>query len=472
MGNVVKASQKVVVIGAGPAGLAAAYRLCHHGIDTVILEKDPQVGGLCRTIRYKGNYFDIGGHRFYTRNKAVLAWWQGLLGADFRKVPRLSRIFYRGEYFDYPISIGEVLAGLGMFDAGLMLVSYLKSRLFPYPKERNLEEWTINRFGKRLYQAFFKYYSEKVWGIPCDQISADWAAERIRGVSVFAAVRHALSKGRENNIRTFIDEFRFPRLGVGMMYEAAAREVEERGGEIRLRSEVIEIRHDHNRITGVVCRNAQDGTIFEVQGTDYCSSMPITSLVGRMHPAPDKEVLEMCRRLRYRALVMVYLVVGRKDLFKDNWIYVHSPEVKVCRIQNLGNWSQDMVADPQTSALGMEYFCDEGDALWSRSDGALLELAASDLEALRLMRKDEVLYGHVLRVPKAYPIYDIGYRPALEVIKDFISRFSNLQCIGRYGMFHYNGMDHPVLTGFLAAKNIRGAHHDLWSVDLEEASDD
>lgn len=472
MADLKASSKKVVIIGAGPAGLAAGCRLCHHGIDTVLLEKDQQVGGLSRTVCHKGNYFDIGGHRFYTKNKAVLAWWQGLLKDDFIKVPRLSRIFYRGKYFNYPISIGNVLAGLGMWDAGLMLASYCRSRLFPFREEKNLEEWTVNRFGKRLYRAFFKHYSEKVWGIPCERISADWAAERIRGVSISTALRNALSNGRKNRIKTFIDEFHFPRLGVGMMYEAAARDIGRHGGEIRLNAEVIEVQHDGKNIKRVICLDARDGKNFAVPGTDFCSSMPITSLVARMSPLPGQEVLEMARKLRYRALVMVYLIARKNDLFKDNWIYVHSPEVNVCRIQNFGNWSRDMVADHRTSSLGLEYFCDEGDALWSKSDEDMIALAGQDLEQLGLMKNGEVLYGHVMRVPLAYPIYEEGYRPALDVIKDFVSGFSNLQCVGRYGMFHYNGMDHPVLTGFLAARNIRGGQHDLWSVDLEEAYDD
>jgi len=464
--------KKVIIIGAGPAGLAAGHKLSGQGVETVILEKDAQVGGISRTIRYKGNYFDIGGHRFYTNNQEVLSWWQNILKEDFLKVPRQSRIYYQETFFDYPISIVNVLFNIGLFNALAIVASYLKSRFIPRGRENNLEQWMINRFGKKLYEIFFKEYTQKVWGVSCAKLSPDWAGKRIKGLSLFVAIRNAIFSGRGNKVKTLIKEFYFPRLGAGMMYEAAAGNITAKGGKINLYAEVVEINHDQNKITGVVCKDSRTGNKFNLQGSDFCSSMPLTLLVSRMNPLPSKDILEMCEKLSYRSLVMVYVIVRRKDLAPDNWIYVHSSSVLVARIQNFGRWSPDMVADPNTSSLGMEYFCDEEDYFWQRTDKSILETAAGELEKLKLCRKEEIIDGFVLRVAKAYPVYSLDYRSALDVLKNFVSRFSNLQCIGRYGMFQYNNMDNSAFSGFLAARNILGAKRDLWSIDLEKEYDD
>ena len=460
-----------MIIGAGPAGLAAGCRLTSRTIDTVILEKGAGVGGLSRTIRYRGNYFDIGGHRFFTKNRDVLRWWHQIMEEDFLKVPRSSRIFYEGKYFDYPIRLKNVLAGLGFFNAVMILASYFKARLFPCRNEENLEQWTVNRFGRKLYQIFFKYYSEKVWGIPCQRISVDWAAERIRGVSLSAAVRNALSGGRNNKVKSLIKTFYFPRLGAGMMYERAAQKVIEQGGQIRCNSEVVRVSHDHKNITRVSCKDALTGGIFEVEGSDFCSSMPVTALVQRMDPPANDNVLQMCGRLRYRSMVMVYLILDTGDFCEDTWIYVHSGQVKVARIQNFSKWSLAMLADPATTSLGMEYFCDEGDGVWRSSDQDLVETAVKELDVLGLARGKAIRDSLVVRVPEAYPVYEKDYREALDVVRSFVGGFSNLQCMGRNGMFHYNGMDHSVLAGFLAAENVLGARHDLWSIDVETWDD-
>jgi protoporphyrinogen oxidase len=460
-------TKKVVIIGAGPAGLAAGYKATQQKINTVIIEMGAQAGGLSRTICYKGNYFDIGGHRFFTKNKEVLSWWRELLRQDFLKVPRSSRIFYNGKYFDYPISVKNVIFGLGLGNAILILLSYIKARIFPSASEASLELWLTNRFGKRLYRIFFKNYSEKVWGMPCENISADWAAERIKGVSLSAAVRNALSGGRNNKVKSLISEFYFPRLGAGMMYEAAARKIIEQAGEIKFNNEVVKIKHAQKKIISLICRDSLTGSTFEVSGSDFCSSMPITSLVERMDPPAEKQVLEACNKLRYRSLVLVFLVIDTSDFCQDTWIYVHSPLVKAARIQNFRKWSQDMLADPKTSTIGVEYFCDEGDAFWRQSDEVLKDLAVSELEKVGLSRGKAVLDSLVVRIPKAYPVYERGYLQSLDVVKGFCCGFSNLQCMGRYGLFHYNGMDHSVLTGFLAAQNLVGEQKDLWNVNVE-----
>jgi protoporphyrinogen oxidase len=464
--------KKAVIIGAGPAGLAAGHKLTVQGVETVILEKESRVGGLSRTIRYKGNYFDIGGHRFYTNNKEVLSWWQGVLKEDLRKVPRQSRIYYRETFFDYPISIANVIFNIGILNALAIVASYLKSRFLPLARENNLEDWMTNRFGKKLYEIFFKEYTKKVWGAACAELSADWAGKRIKGLSLFVAVRNAIFSGRGNKVKTLIKEFYFPCLGSGMMYEAAAGDIVAKGGKINLHAEVVQINHDRNKITAVVCQDPRSGKKFDLEGSDFCSSMPLTLLVSRMNPLPGKDILAMCKKLSYRSLVMVYVIVKRKDLAPDNWIYVHSSNVLVARIQNFGRWSPEMVADPNTSSLGMEYFCDEGDRFWSRSDKSILETAAQELEKLKLCKKEEIIDGLVSREAKAYPVYSLDYRLALDALKKFVSGFSNLQCIGRYGMFQYNNMDNSAFSGFLAAKNILGANRDLWSIDLEKECDD
>ena len=459
--------KRAVVIGAGPAGLAAAWKLCGQGIDTTVLEQDDLVGGLSRTLRYRGNRFDIGGHRFYTLDPRVMEWWRGLLGEDFLTVNRRSRIHHHGRYFSYPISIPDVLARIGFLRSSIVLASYLKSRLFPVA-EAALEQWMVNRFGRRLYELFFRDYSAKVWGLPCDKLSADIAGQRIRGLSVGRALRNAVDKGRGNRVTTLIREFYYPRLGAGMMYEACADRIRAAGGRIELGRKVIAVNHDGKRVLSVLCEG-KDGRGL-VEGSDFCSSMPLTRLVQWLKPEPPAGVLEASRQLRYRSLVMVYCVVSREKVSADNWIYVQSPELKVGRIQNFRNWSPAMLADPSTSSLGMEYFCDEGDKTWMMDDRALLSLASEELQKLGLCRREEVIDGFVVRVPMAYPVYALGYREPLKTLEGFVRGFSNLQCMGRYGLFHYNSMDHSILTGLAAAGNVmseRSECNDTWSVAPE-----
>jgi len=344
--------KKVIIIGAGPAGLAAAYKLCVHQINPIILEKDASAGGLSRTIEYNGCYFDIGGHRFFTKNKLVFNWWRDILREDFVKTSRYSRIYYNGKFFDYPISIANVIFNLGIFKTLPLFFSYLKVRLSPSKDEESFEKWVTNRFGNRLYQIFFKSYTEKIWGIPCNQISADWAAQRIKGLSLSKALRNALFKNSKDTVKTLITEFYYPRKGAGMMYDMIASRVIQKGGSIRFNCEVVGIKHENYKVTGLICKDTKESRLFEIEGTDFCSSMPINLLVSWMKPSPDEAILKMCKRLNYRSLIMVYFIFNRKDLFKDNWIYVHSSDVKVCRIQNYKNWSPAMVSDFNKSSLG------------------------------------------------------------------------------------------------------------------------
>ena len=458
-------NNSAIIIGAGPAGLTAAYELVKHGIKPVVLEKGDKVGGISRTETYKGYLFDIGGHRFFTKVEEVQQLWHEVLGDGFIKVPRLSRIYYRGRFFNYPLSAFNTLSNLGIVESGLILLSYLEAKLRPSPVEDNFEQWVCNRFGERLYKTFFKTYTEKVWGIPCNEIQAEWAAQRIKGLSLTTAIINALFGS--NNTKTLIKEFEYPLLGPGMMWQRFKEVVEEKGGEVHLNTKVLRIEREGNKITKVIAE--RDNNLIQLTGENFISSMPVTALVQRFDPPPPKEVLEASRGLKYRDFLIVALVVNRKDLFPDNWIYIHSPNVKVGRIQNFKNWSVAMVPDQNKTCLGMEYFCHAGDGLWSMSDADLISLATRELDSLGLANAVDVEDGTIIRQPKAYPVYDQDYRKHLQVIQDYLATIENLQTVGRNGMHRYNNQDHSMLTGLLAAKNIMGENHDLWEVNTERS---
>jgi protoporphyrinogen oxidase len=454
-----------VVIGAGPAGLTAARELARQGRPVVVLEQAGIVGGLARTESYKGFHFDMGGHRFFTKVDEVQKIWQEVLGPDFRRRPRLSRIYYDGRFFHYPLKPLNALAGLGLWRALLVMLSYLRWQLFPYKEERTFEQWVTNRFGRRLFLTFFKTYTEKVWGIPCSELRAEWAAQRIKDLSLRSAVVAMFVKPGKT-IKTLIEEFDYPRLGPGMMWRAAADEIRRLGGAVRLDAEVTAVRRTGWRVDSVVHAGPRGEEI--VPGEQFLSSMPVTQLVLRLEPPAPDAVREAARRLTYRDFLTVCLIVDRPDPFPDNWIYVHAPEVKVGRIQNFRSWSSDMVPDPAKASLGLEYFCSEGDALWSLPDEALIRLGGEELERIGLARAAEISDGCVFRVPKAYPVYDADYREHLDTVRAFVDRFENLQTIGRNGLHRYNNQDHAMLTGLLAVRNLEGGvRHDLWSVNTE-----
>ncbi|MEG4841411.1 NAD(P)/FAD-dependent oxidoreductase [Microcoleus sp. B9-D4] len=455
----------VAIVGAGPAGLTAAYELVKQGIIPVVLEKGDKVGGIARTETYKGYRFDIGGHRFYTKVEAVQQLWQEVLGNEFIKVPRLSRIFYRGKFFNYPISAFNTLFNLGIIESTLIILSYLKVRIWPLTEEKTFEQWVINRFGERLYKTFFKTYTEKVWGIPCSEIQADWAAQRIKGLSLTTAIINALFGS--NDTKTLIKEFDYPALGPGMMWEKFAEAVENKDGKVYLDTKVISFEREGNKIKSITAE--QNGELVQYSADNFITSMPISALVARMKPQPPEEVLHAARSLKYRDFLIVSLIVDRKDLFPDNWIYIHSPEVKVGRIQNFKNWSAALVPDASKSCLGMEYFCSVGDEIWEMSDAELIELATRELVGLGLATTADVEDGVVIRQLKAYPVYDGEYRGHLQVLEGFLKGFENLQTIGRNGMHRYNNQDHSMLTGMLAVRNILGEKHDLWDVNTERS---
>ncbi len=455
----------VLIIGAGPAGLAAAHELVQRAGHPLIVEKGSQVGGIARTEVYRGYRFDIGGHRFYTKEPIVQRLWQEMLGAEFIQVTRLSRIYFQGRFFDYPLRLPDVIARLGLAESARILASYLRARVAPLRPEETFEQWAINRFGRRLYRAFFESYTEKVWGIPCRQIRAEWAAQRIMGLSLASAVADAL--GGTSGARSLIKTFHYPRLGPGMMWERFRDVIATQGGETWLNSAVLRLVHRDRRVTHVDIDRAGTGRTLTVD--HVISSMPVSELVARLHPPPPADVEAAARGLTYRAFILVGLIVDRAHLFPDNWLYIHAPDVQVGRIQNFKNWSQALVPDPQTTSLGLEYFCNEGDALWQRSDAALLALAAEEMAALQLAPADAVIDGVVIRQPAAYPVYDQTYRQNLQVIQRYLAGFANLQTVGRNGLHRYNNQDHAMLTGILAARNVTGEDHDVWEVNTDRS---
>jgi protoporphyrinogen oxidase len=455
----------VVIIGAGPAGLAAGYEFINRKECPIIIERDGTVGGISRTESYKEFNFDIGGHRFFSKNDDINQLWEEMLGADFLKVKRLSRIYYQRKFFNYPLRPANALFNLGPVESLRVLISYCRSRFSPEPEENSFEEWVVNRFGERLYRTFFKTYTEKVWGIPCKEIRADWAAQRIKGLSLLVAVSNALFGGQQ--AKSLIDEFSYPKFGPGMMWQKFMDHIVAGGGEVMLRSEVSSIRHDNKRITAVEYIN--DQTPREVQAKNYISSMPVPRLVHLFRPQPPAEVLDSASRLAYRAFIIVVLIIDRETLFPDQWLYVHSPRVQVGRIQNFKNWSRYMVPDQSKTSIGMEYFCNENDRTWKMADNELVELATREMEVMGFGPVSQVIDSYVVRQSHAYPVYDSTYKQNLLTIRNYLDNFNNLQTIGRSGMHRYNNMDHSMQTGILAAKNCFGESHDIWAVNDEKS---
>ncbi|MEQ9619997.1 MAG: FAD-dependent oxidoreductase [Deltaproteobacteria bacterium] len=463
-------NEKVVIIGAGPAGLTAAYDLLKAGMTPVVLEKDDTVGGIARTVNYRGYRFDIGGHRFFTKVPQVQGMWEEVLGEDFLERKRLSRIYYNNRFFYYPFRISNAVFGLGLWNSILIVTSYLKSQISPSLPEDTFDKWVSNRFGRRLYELFFKTYTEKVWGIPCSEISAEWAAQRIKGLSLLQALKNALladkGKKKEDVIKTLIDSFYYPRLGPGMMWEKVADRVTEDGGEVLLNADVRRILIENGEVHGVEVD--ENGVKRVVKGSHFISSMPIRELVAKLDPPAPEEVSTAASQLSYRDFLTISVIVSKRVVFPDNWIYIHDPGVKLGRIQNFKNWSEDMVPEKEKTCLGLEYFCFEGDGLWSMSDRDLVNMGIEELEKVGLVKASEVVDGTVVRMPKAYPVYDSTYRESLRVIRAYLGGIDNLQLVGRNGMHKYNNQDHSMLTAMLAVRNILGADYDLWSINTDQ----
>ena len=459
---------RVLVIGAGPAGLTAAYALGRRHVCCTVVEADSVVGGIARTVERDGWRFDIGGHRFFTKVREVEELWHELLGPeDFLVRPRLSRIYYDGKFFDYPIQIGNALKGLGLRESLLCAMSYLWVRVSKPKNQDNFEGWTAGRFGWRLYRTFFKTYTEKVWGMPATEIQADWAAQRIKNLSLVKAVLNALSPrhNQKKKITSLIEEFQYPRLGPGMMWEKASQLVKAQGSEVRLRTTVERIRRTGGRAVSVEVRS--DHGTEEVPVDDVVSSMPLSELVLAFDPPAPEEVQQAAKGLHYRDFLTVALIVPAGRGFPDNWIYVHDPRVRLGRIQNFGAWSPEMVKDSRT-CLGLEYFVFEDDELWRMEDDDLVVFGTKELAAIGLVDPGDVERGYVVRMLKAYPVYDPGYEERVETIRRFIDeQVPNGHPVGRNGMHRYNNQDHSMLTALLSVENLFGASYDTWTVNVE-----
>ncbi|MEC8378975.1 MAG: NAD(P)/FAD-dependent oxidoreductase [Myxococcota bacterium] len=453
-------SDGVLIIGAGPAGLSAADELLRQGYENTIeiWEADPHyVGGISKTIEWEGYRFDIGGHRFFSKSDLITQRWKSWLGPDLLERERLSRIYYRNRFFKYPLQPVNALINLGPMTAGHCVLSYAKRRFYPIRPEDSFADWVQNRFGRQLFDIFFRSYTEKVWGIPCEDIAADWAAQRIKGLSLSTAVRAALFGTPQGEIKTLIDRFYYPRLGPGMMWNRVAKKVQDEGALLHLDTSAGLLAH-------------REGSVYMVQGgqklvrpKQVISSMPLKHLLLGLRPLPPKQVIDAANALKYRDFMTVALVLDEPNLFPDNWIYIHDGTVNVGRIQNFGNWSPDLLGDPRTSCVGLEYFVNQSDEIWHASESDLLKMASKELLSLGLTKNAKIIKGTVIRQPRAYPVYDKGYQQNRSIIQDYLKQFTNLQIIGRNGMHRYNNQDHAMMTGILAAQNVMGAD---WNLEL------
>ncbi|MGZ8702809.1 MAG: NAD(P)/FAD-dependent oxidoreductase [Gaiellaceae bacterium] len=452
------------VLGAGPAGLTAAYVLAEHGVEGVVFEADGVVGGIAKTVEFNGYRFDLGGHRFFTKLPSIQRLWEEMLGEEFLVRPRLSRIYYQGKYLAYPLRARDIPTRLGLIESTLCAFSYFASQLRSRHAPESFEDWVTLRFGRRLYETFFRTYTEKVWGIPGSEIRSEWAAQRIREFSLLRAATYAL-RLRRNAPPTLIEKFHYPRLGPGQMWEAFRDRVEEGGIPVHCNRRCTGIRHAGWEVESVIVRTNGHETEFGVDG--LLSSIPLGDLVLSLEPAAPPEVQAAARKLRYRHLCLVALITTEAEPFADNWIYLHDPGVLAGRVQNFGAWSQGMVR-PGTTCLGVEYFCFEGDAIWRMSDEEAVALATRELATIGLIDPTRVVDGVKVRVPRAYPVYDREYREAVDVLRNYIGQFENLETFGRNGLHRYNNQDHSMWTAILAAANLLdGGKRDAWAVNTD-----
>jgi protoporphyrinogen oxidase len=454
----------VAVLGGGPAGLTAGYLLAKQGRPVIVFEAEDQVGGIAKTEVRDGYRFDLGGHRFFTKSKEVDDLWHEVLNEEFLKRPRMSRIFWNGKFLKYPLDGRDVIKKLGPVELVRSGLSYLWAAVKPKGKEENLEQWVSNRFGKRLYQHFFKVYTEKVWGVPTTELRAEWAAQRIKGLSFFSAAKAAFLGNKGNKIKSLIEEFHYPRFGPGQMWETMADEIIANGGEVRLNTPVQKIEVRDGRIVAIEAGGER------IEPSHVISSLPLRATVGMAGAAAPGGVQAAARGLRYRDFLTVALVIDGEDLFPDTWIYIHDPSARVGRIQNFRSWSPWMVPDQSKASVGMEYFCFQGDDLWEMHDDDLVAFATEEIGRLGLADPAKVEKGYVTRVPLAYPMYDADYAERVEAIKDWLAGIGNLQQVGRNGLHRYNNSDHSMLTAMRAVDNVvSGARHDIWAVNADSA---
>ncbi len=461
----VTSSAGIAVLGAGPAGLTAAHVLAVRGKHGIVFEADSQVGGIAKTVEHDGFRFDLGGHRFFTKVPWVMAMWEQALGDEFLVRPRLSRIYYRGDFFAYPLRAEDVVRRLGVVETVRCLGSYVAAKMRRSEPPATFEDWVTSRFGRRLYEAFFREYTEKVWGIPGSEIQAEWAAQRIRNLSFWTALVSAL-RIKRRHVTSLIEEFHYPRLGPGQMWETLAARSEAAGVPVRLGERVNRVIHDASGVCAIeVSRGGGPAELIDVDGV--ISSIPLSELVLSLDPLPPDRVVAAARRLRYRDLLVVGLISTDPEPFPDNWIYLHDPGTRAGRVQNFGAWSPGMTRPGYTS-LGAEYFCFQGDETWSLPDHALIELAKRELGQIGLIDPASVVDGVAIRIPRAYPMYDKGYDDAVVTLRAFLEAIPNLQTVGRNGLHRYNNQDHSMWTAVLGTLNlIDGSDHDVWAVNAD-----
>ena len=518
----INGKRQAIIIGAGPAGLTAAYELVDKtDIKPIIFEMTSDIGGISKTVNYKGNRIDLGGHRFYSKSDRVMRWWRNILplqGAPSkddiilgRSIPlsteanapnpekddrvmltrsRLSRIFFMGKFFDYPVSLNlNTFSNLGLVRVFKIGLSYIKSRLFPIKEERTLEDFFINRFGREVYSTFFEDYTKKVWGVPCRDIPSEWGAKRVKGLSISKAIIHAVKNAfsKDSSVEqkkvetTLIGQFMYPKLGPGQLWEEVARIIESKGGRLYLRHRVTELTYQKNRIVAVKVKNEATGEVTSFESDYFFSTMPVKDFIVAMGESVPPEVREVAQGLVYRAFVTVGLLLKKlkiknqtkiktiNNIVPDDWIYIQEAAVKIGRLQIFNNWSPYMVKNENTVWMGLEYFCTEGDELWNKSDEDFAEFAIDELAKINIIEKDDVLDSVVIRMPKTYPAY-FGTYDRFDVIRDFTDRFENLFLIGRSGMHKYDSTDYYMLTAMAAVENIINGvkiKNNIWDVKTE-----
>jgi len=461
-------SKEVTIIGSGPAGLGAALELQKNNIKNIlIIDAHDRPGGLSRTVTHEGNRFDVGPHRLFTKNKEINKLWNEILGDDLKSVHRVSRIYYKNKFFNYPLKPFNALRNLGLIESSQAMFDYFLSHIQSNNKEiKSFEDWITSKFGKKLYQTFFKIYTEKVWGIYCKDISADWAAQRIKDLNLYKAVWDALKPTKnQKSVKSLIEIFDYPTYGAGMLYEKMADKISRQGGEFLFNTIVEKISLKNGKVESISIKNKNGKSIIPVK--TLFSSMPLPKAVKAMRPKAEKNILEATEKLFFRGHITVNLIIDGLKIFPDHWIYIHSPEVKMGRVANYNNFSPYMPADKETTVIGVEYFVFENDETWNMPDEDIIEMAKKELDYINLIGKNKIIDGFVMREIDSYPVYFIGYADYYKTIKKFISAFPNLQCIGRGGMYKYNNQDHSLYTGMLAARNYCGSNYNVWNVNID-----
>ncbi|MGF1492153.1 MAG: FAD-dependent oxidoreductase [Microcoleaceae cyanobacterium] len=459
--------EPVYILGAGPAGLAAAYTLTQQNIPVVVVEREGRVGGLAKSFEHQGFILDYGPHRFFTKLAPVLRLWDEVLGSEQVTVDRLTRIYYRGKYFSYPLKARQVLLTIGASESLRILTSYQRVRLFPLKNPDNFSEWVTGKFGRRLFEIFFKGYTEKLWGIPCTEISADWAAKRIKGLSLSKAIRNAIL-GNDGKTKTLIDQFQFPRLGSGQLYEKIADHLLQHQQSILLNTEVVGVQHQNSQVTHITLRSRQTNAEKTVPCSSVISSIPLTLFVQQLQSTPPQPVIDAAKSLKFRNTILVYLIVEGQDIFPDNWLYINDPRVQVGRVTNFANWSPEMLPNSHQTPLCCEYWCNFPDEMWRANEVELCQMAERELRQINLLENQPISAGFAVRLPRTYPIYAGEYKAALKEIQSYLHQFQNLQLVGRYGAFKYNNQDHSLLMGIMAAENvIAPGKHNLWNVNSD-----